>query len=96
MPKPLYLRLVNLSKVEVFDEMLGVIRETGPSGALPGHYEAHVPVHESRLDRVDGSLPDHPLRRRQLALAILGAQHHQPSPIRLRPHPHEFELYYDI
>ena len=44
MPKPLYLRLINLSSVAVFDETLDVIRSAGPSSSLPGHFEAHVPV----------------------------------------------------
>jgi nifR3 family TIM-barrel protein len=51
MPKPLYLRLVNLSRVEVFDETLEMIREAGPTTSLPGHFEAHVPVPSGPIDK---------------------------------------------
>jgi tRNA-dihydrouridine synthase B len=51
MPKPLYLRLVNLSSVTVFDETLELIRLAGPSSTLPGHFEAHVPVPAGPIDK---------------------------------------------
>ena len=51
MPKPLYLRLVNLSSVAVFDETLELIRSAGPSSSLPGHFEAHVPVPAGPIDK---------------------------------------------
>lgn len=51
MPKPLYLRLVNLSKVEVFNETLEMVREAGPTSSLPGHFEAHVPVPSGPIDK---------------------------------------------
>jgi nifR3 family TIM-barrel protein len=51
MPKPLYLRLVNLSKVQVFDETMELVRQTGPASPLPGHFEAHIPVPSGPIDR---------------------------------------------
>lgn len=51
MPKPLYLRLIRLSSVSVFDETLETIRTTGPSSPLPGHFEAHVPVPSGPIDK---------------------------------------------
>jgi tRNA-dihydrouridine synthase len=51
MPKPLYLRLVNLSSVAVFDQTLDLIRSAGPSSSLPGHFEAHVPVPAGPIDK---------------------------------------------
>jgi tRNA-dihydrouridine synthase B len=51
MPKPLYLRLINLSNPAVFDEVVEVIREGGPSSPLPGHFEAHVPVPSGPIDK---------------------------------------------
>jgi nifR3 family TIM-barrel protein len=51
MPKPLYLRLINLSKVDVFDDTLRLVREAGPTSRLPGHFESLVPVPSGPIDR---------------------------------------------
>jgi nifR3 family TIM-barrel protein len=51
MPKPLYLRMINLSSPAVFDETLEIIRAEGPSSPLPGHFEAHVPVPSGPIDK---------------------------------------------
>ena len=51
MPKPLYLRLVNLSSVAVFDEVIPIIRAHGPASPLPGHFEAHIPVPAGPIDK---------------------------------------------
>ncbi|QEH37079.1 tRNA-dihydrouridine synthase C [Aquisphaera giovannonii] len=51
MPKPFYLRLINLSSSVRFDETVAMIREAGPSGALPGHFEAHIPVPSGPIDK---------------------------------------------
>ena len=51
MPKPLYLRLVNLSSVARFDETLALIRESGPASPLPGHFEPRIPVPSGPIDR---------------------------------------------
>ena len=51
MPKPLYLRLIKLSSVSLFDETLASIRAAGPSSSLPGHFEAHIPVPTGPIDK---------------------------------------------
>jgi nifR3 family TIM-barrel protein len=51
MPKPLYLRLINLSSAALFDETLDEIRAIGPSSTLPGHFEAKIPVPAGPIDR---------------------------------------------
>ncbi|MBV8486743.1 MAG: tRNA dihydrouridine synthase DusB [Planctomycetaceae bacterium] len=51
MPKPLYLRLVNLSSVACFDETLALIRASGPASPLPGHLEFQIPVPSGPIDR---------------------------------------------
>jgi hypothetical protein len=51
MPKPLYLKLINLRSSDLFDETLAEIRAHGPSSPLPGHFEAHVPVPSGPIDK---------------------------------------------
>jgi nifR3 family TIM-barrel protein len=51
MPKPLYLRLIQLTSVALFDETLNAVRAAGPSSCLPGHFEAHVPVPSGPIDK---------------------------------------------
>jgi nifR3 family TIM-barrel protein len=51
MPKPLYLRLIKLSSVALFDETLAAVRAGGPSSPLPGHFEAHIPVPSGPIDK---------------------------------------------
>ncbi len=51
MPKPLYLRLIRLSSVALFDETVAAVRLAGPSSSLPGHFEAHVPVPSGPIDK---------------------------------------------
>jgi nifR3 family TIM-barrel protein len=50
-PKALYLRLINLPRVAVFEEVLGEIREHGPTAPLPGHFEPSVPVPSGPMDK---------------------------------------------
>ncbi len=51
MPRPLYLRLINLRSSEVFDDAVAEMRLIGPSSPLPGHFEAHVPVPSGPIDK---------------------------------------------
>ncbi len=51
MPKPFYLRLVQLSSAALFDETLAAVRDTGPSSGLPGHFDLHVPVPAGPIDK---------------------------------------------
>jgi tRNA-dihydrouridine synthase B len=51
MPKPFYLRLINLSSPAVFDEIILEIQRAGPDSPLPGHYELHVPVPSGPIDK---------------------------------------------
>jgi nifR3 family TIM-barrel protein len=51
MPKPLYLRLIQLSSIALFDETLEAIRSAGPSSNLPGHFDAHVQVPSGPIDK---------------------------------------------
>ena len=48
--RELYHRLINLSSVAVFDETVALIREAGPTSALPGHFEPKVPVPAGPID----------------------------------------------
>jgi tRNA-dihydrouridine synthase B len=50
-PKPCYLRLLNLSSVSLFDEVVSEVRAAGPDSPLPGHYEFHVPVPSGAIDK---------------------------------------------
>jgi nifR3 family TIM-barrel protein len=51
MPKPLYLRLINLSFGPVFDEVVAEIRQTGPSAPLPSQFDPRVPVPSGPIDK---------------------------------------------
>jgi nifR3 family TIM-barrel protein len=51
MPKPLYLRLIKLPSVALFDETLAAVRAGGPSSPLPGHFETHIPVPSGPIDK---------------------------------------------
>lgn len=51
MPRPLYMRLINLSSVALFDEVLAEIKAVGPAGSLPGHFEPNVPVPSGPIDK---------------------------------------------
>jgi nifR3 family TIM-barrel protein len=51
MPKPFYLRLINLSSPAVFDEIMAEVKRAGPDSPLPGHYELHVPVPSGPIDK---------------------------------------------
>jgi tRNA-dihydrouridine synthase len=51
MPKPYYLRLINLANPAVFDLVIDELRAAGPESALPGHYEFHVPVPSGAIDQ---------------------------------------------
>jgi nifR3 family TIM-barrel protein len=51
MPKPFYLRLINLSSPGLFDEIMAEVQRAGPDSPLPGHYELHVPVPSGAIDK---------------------------------------------
>lgn len=51
MPKPLYHRLINLPSSSVFGEVLPLLRASGPSSPLPGHFEPRVPVPSGPIDK---------------------------------------------
>ena len=51
MPKPMYLRLINLSSPALFEEVLLELSETGPTSPLPGHFEPRVPVPSGPIDK---------------------------------------------
>jgi tRNA-dihydrouridine synthase len=50
-PKPFYMRLLNLSSPALFDEVIGQAQAVGPDSPLPGHYELHVPVPSGAIDK---------------------------------------------
>jgi tRNA-dihydrouridine synthase B len=49
--KEFYHRLINLDSIRVFDETVALIRETGPSSPIPGHFEPKVPVPAGPIDK---------------------------------------------
>jgi nifR3 family TIM-barrel protein len=51
MPKPLYLRMVNLPSPQRFFETMELVREAGPTAPLPGHFDALVPVPSGPIDK---------------------------------------------
>jgi nifR3 family TIM-barrel protein len=51
MPKPFYLRLLNLSSPALFEEVIENARVSGPESPLPGHYDQHVPVPAGPIDK---------------------------------------------
>jgi tRNA-dihydrouridine synthase B len=51
LPKPFYLRLLNLSSPALFEEVIEIARSTGPDSPLPGHYDLHVPVPSGAIDK---------------------------------------------
>lgn len=51
MPKPLYLQLIQLASAAAFHAGLPSIRAAGPSSALPGHFDANVPVPSGPIDK---------------------------------------------
>ena len=51
MPKPFYLRLINLTTPAAFDEVMAEVERAGPDLPLPGHYEFHVPVPSGAIDK---------------------------------------------
>lgn len=51
MAKKFYLELINLRSSEVFDRVVAEVRAEGPSSALPGHFEAHVPVPSGPIEQ---------------------------------------------
>lgn len=51
MPRPLYKRLINLSSVAFFEEVIAIARADGPEGPPPGHFEVHVPVPSGAIDK---------------------------------------------
>jgi len=50
-PKPLYLRMVNLPSVQVFDETVAAIRQAGPATRLPTQFEPRVPTPKGPIDK---------------------------------------------
>jgi nifR3 family TIM-barrel protein len=51
MPKPLYLRMVNLPSPQRFFETMELVREAGPTAPLPGHFDALVSVPSGPIDK---------------------------------------------
>jgi nifR3 family TIM-barrel protein len=51
MPKPLYLRMVNLPNSQRFYETIEMVREAGPTSPLPGHFDALIPVPSGPIDK---------------------------------------------
>ncbi|WP_235904966.1 tRNA dihydrouridine synthase DusB [Tautonia marina] len=50
-PKELYLQLVNLPSVAVFDTVVSQIRAAGPSTPLPSQFEPRVPTPKGPIDK---------------------------------------------
>ena len=50
-PKPLYHRLIQLASTEIFLDTVAAMRESGPSSAIPGHFEPKVPVPSGPIDK---------------------------------------------
>ena len=51
MPKPLYLRLVNLPSSDRFYEGIELVRAAGPTSPLPGHFDAMISVPSGPIDK---------------------------------------------
>ncbi len=51
MPKPLYLQLINLPDSAAFEAIFPQIQAAGPTSALPGHYDVHIPVPSGPIDK---------------------------------------------
>jgi len=51
MPKPLYLRMVNLPSSERFFESIELVRAAGPTSPLPGHFDAMISVPSGPIDK---------------------------------------------
>jgi nifR3 family TIM-barrel protein len=51
MPKPFYLRLINLTSPALFEEVIAEARTSGPDSPMPGHYDLHVPVPAGAIDK---------------------------------------------
>jgi tRNA-dihydrouridine synthase B len=51
LPKPYYVRLLNLSSPSLFEEVIAEARTSGPDSPLPGHYDLHVPVPSGAIDK---------------------------------------------
>lgn len=50
-PKPLYHQLINLPSVGRFDETVKAMREAGPTGPLPSHFEPKIPTPKGPIDK---------------------------------------------
>lgn len=50
-PKHLYHKMINLPSAAVFEEAVTAMRESGPVGALPGHFEPRVPVPSGPIEK---------------------------------------------
>jgi nifR3 family TIM-barrel protein len=50
-PKELSHRLINLSSVQLFDDVVNSIRDAGPISPVPGHLEPRVPVPSGAIDK---------------------------------------------
>lgn len=50
-PKPLYHQLINLPSVARFDETIKAMRDEGPIGPLPSHFEPKVPTPKGPMDK---------------------------------------------
>jgi tRNA-dihydrouridine synthase B len=51
MSKSFYMRMINLSSPDVFDEVIAEVERAGPESLLPGHHEFYVPVPSGAIDK---------------------------------------------
>ncbi len=49
--RELYHRLINFADAGLFDDTVAAIREAGPAGPIPGHFEPKVPVPTGPIDK---------------------------------------------
>lgn len=50
-PRQLYLQLINLQSVARFDETISAMRNAGPIGPLPSHFDPKVPTPKGPMDK---------------------------------------------
>jgi nifR3 family TIM-barrel protein len=51
MPRPFYLRLINLASAALFDDIIAAVQAAGPDSPLPRHHECVVPVPAGPIDK---------------------------------------------
>ena len=50
-PKPLYHQLINLPSVAQFDSTVSAMRQSGPVGPLPTHFDPRIPTPKGPMDK---------------------------------------------